>query len=825
MSGFRMQAFLGAASLAVAPLTVLAGGGGQNMLLVVNPESETGLRVAAAYQQAHHIPDRNVIFISPPKNVYGNPQMQIADWQFTQQYAQPIAQAIRDRGLEDQIDYIGTIDQPNSFTFKNPFDNKIYTASTSYAITHLTMVDNEARGLANGLSPRETTMLSPAKTPVPTSFGSSAGNLPTFNLGSSSSLTYSSSTPGVLHHSQVYANTPYYDEVSLATRNVAAQYYTAGIISHTGVRGNSAADAIDSFERAAAADGTRPAGTVYFEENDDIRSNTREPQWSAVKLRLNSRGIPWIQESNTPGDTPQNRNNVRGVIAGKATITLPNGSTYAPGSWADHMTSEAASFNRGQTQISEWIRSGAAGSAGNVTEPFSYWEKFTHAGIHVLIADGTTLGEAYAKSVKYPVQSTMLGDMLAQPYADVPIVSISSGPADGEAISGSVQILASAALSSPALATAVQKLELYVDGKYHSTINASSGSFQLDTTTMADGQHEIRLVAVNNAAAQSQGQLLRTVAVDNRNRSVTAPANALTLGPQETGSVAVSAAAGDGAVSRIELRHMGRVIGSINGAAGNVGLDAAKLAYGENRLIPVAVYSDGTEVAGAPVVVTRDRRFIGGRVPSPVNARIAGVKAEYFLNKGTDTIAESEFAGTADIVTTHSKIDLWSGLTFDGVNRATLLNASNPEQMATSSIDGLAIRLSGKFEVTPESAGEYQFFFYRTCDAAQVLIDGQLLIGFDKGFDGTATTTHWAPSIFLGPGEHDLVMLSSNVTAGARPQWYDVSLDYRGPDGINRIVDSGFLYQVIPEPATSGLLGVAAFLLMRQRGHRRRRRG
>ena len=58
--------------------------------------------------------------------------------------------------------------------------------------------------------------------------------------------------------------------------NIATQYYMSGTIGYTGTNGNTAAQVIASLQSAAAADGTRPAGTIYFEDNGDIRSTTRE---------------------------------------------------------------------------------------------------------------------------------------------------------------------------------------------------------------------------------------------------------------------------------------------------------------------------------------------------------------------------------------------------------------------------------------------------------------------------------------------------------------------------------------------------------------------
>ena len=52
-------------SFASIPTLCLAGGGGENMLLVVNPNDESSLRIANAYAQPRAIPDSNIDFLTP----------------------------------------------------------------------------------------------------------------------------------------------------------------------------------------------------------------------------------------------------------------------------------------------------------------------------------------------------------------------------------------------------------------------------------------------------------------------------------------------------------------------------------------------------------------------------------------------------------------------------------------------------------------------------------------------------------------------------------------------------------------------------------------
>ena len=90
------------------------GGGGENILLVVNPGDEYALRIANAYQQLRGVPDSNVVFIAPPTS-NGSYQSAISATVLRNTFITPLASEIPARGLTGQIDYIGTIGQPNFF--------------------------------------------------------------------------------------------------------------------------------------------------------------------------------------------------------------------------------------------------------------------------------------------------------------------------------------------------------------------------------------------------------------------------------------------------------------------------------------------------------------------------------------------------------------------------------------------------------------------------------------------------------------------------------------------------------------------------------------
>lgn len=780
--------------------SVWAGGGGQSMFLIVNPNDENSLRIANAYSQLRAIPDSNFLYITPPTTTGGYAKFDLTKAEFQSNYTTVVANALASRGISNQIDYIGVIGQPSRYVTTGISGRSSFT----YGLA-LNSV------LATGLDSDKAYM-------VTTGVYQSPSSIP---IGSNTAI----------HHSQSYS-------INYSGTTLSTQYYMAGAIGYTGVLGNSASQVIAGLQQSVAADGTSPVGTVYFEENNDIRSETRESEWPATQKQLNAREVRWVQESNVSGSAPLNRSDVRGAVVGRAAQTLPNGSTYLPGSYVDNLTSYGCTWDdRGQTKTTMFLATGATATAGSVVEPYAISSRFTNSSVHTFLADGSTQAEAFYKATASPDIQMFVGDMLSQPYADVPKVQITSGPVDGSSVSGLMSVSAAGSLTTANIATSIARLAMFVDGRLASTIASSSGTFQLDTTSLSDGRHELRVVAVNNAAAETEGYQLSHVMVNNHGQSVSSTVNTLSLAPTQVVAVPVTAAIGDGSRSfdHIDLRSLGRTLGTLSGTSGSINLDAGSLAYGDNQIVPVAVFNDGYEVAGQTIAVQRSMQLVAGTTPLPVAQRLAGIKAEFFLGKGQSTIAASDFSGTADLTQNYSSLNIFSGLTTNGSTLATLLDR-NPLAMPTSSIDHLAARFSGRFNISSAAAGEYEFFLWKSNDSVQLLIDGQSIMGFDNSNYGY--TPAWGASAFLGEGEHLLTLLTSNLVTASQANYFDVSLMYRGPDGVSQLADSNFLYSdstlgvgssesdqtstssgggggisPVPEPATWCLVGSGALVL------------
>lgn len=94
--------------------------------------------------------------------------------------------------------------------------------------------------------------------------------------------------------------------------------------------------------------------------------------------------------------------------------------SWLPGGAGDHLTSTGGQLigGGGQMSILAWIASGATASYGTVSEPCSHLQKFPHPQVMLLnYLQGSSLLEAYWKSVAWPQQGVFIGEPLAAPFA------------------------------------------------------------------------------------------------------------------------------------------------------------------------------------------------------------------------------------------------------------------------------------------------------------------------------------------------------------------------------------------------------------------------
>ncbi len=96
-------------------------------------------------------------------------------------------------------------------------------------------------------------------------------------------------------------------------------YRLSTMLLATGAKGNTTAEALEYLHRSAAADGTRPKGTVYYMRNSDIRSKTREPAFAGAIESLAKLGV---RAEVDDGNTPTDKHDVVGLMMGIAPLFL-----------------------------------------------------------------------------------------------------------------------------------------------------------------------------------------------------------------------------------------------------------------------------------------------------------------------------------------------------------------------------------------------------------------------------------------------------------------------------------------------------------------------
>ncbi len=497
------------------------------------------------------------------------------------------------------------------------------------------------------------------------------------------------------------------------------QYMLSTMLGVTLGRGNSVREVITSFERSKSADATSTKGTIYYPKNGDVRSTTREWGFVPASNELKQLGVNAIVED---GILPKDRQDVAGGMIGIADFDwTKSGSKMLPGAIVEHLTSLGGIITErgGQTPCTDFIRAGAAGSSGTVTEPYALQEKFPNPFMHVQYAKGLTLAESFYQSLWGPYQLLVIGDPLCRPWGKPLNISVASS-AKGAAVKGRITIMPSCDRKDD-----VDHYELYVDGKYV-TEGPIGRTLPFESTTVGDGSHMLAIVAVEKGDTQAKTTALLPIQVANKTAKVV---TSMTNLPVAYGSLTTIKASCKGA-SSIKLLHLNRTVGEINGADGEVKLDTTLVGVGPVVLQAVATVG-GQQVLGSPFTFT----VTPGASVAPVPAKAGMVPG---LNLSMPGKPSANIKDTMDV-------------SFIGK-----LTGGNNQAFA----------LVGYFTVTEQDLFQVQI---RTNTKAHVEVSGKEIIYADTD------KQRFAP-ILLEPGVHRL-KISGSAPNGA---FMDIRIGNRG---------------------------------------------
>ena len=214
--------------------------------------------------------------------------------------------------------------------------------------------------------------------------------------------------------------------IQVNQKSPGLNFLMSTVLAVTRPPGNSLAEAIEGMERSAGADFTHPEGSFYFCLTKDVRTTTRKWAFDSVIEQLQELGFDAEVVDQT---LPANKRNVLGVQSGAPNYNWAiSRSEFVPGALADNLTSFGGQLRVGssQTKLTEFLRGGAAGSSGTVTEPFAIQNKFPLPHMYLYYARGASLAEAFHMSVAGPYQLLIMGDPVCQPFSHSPKQGISS---------------------------------------------------------------------------------------------------------------------------------------------------------------------------------------------------------------------------------------------------------------------------------------------------------------------------------------------------------------------------------------------------------------
>ncbi|MEK6234087.1 MAG: tetratricopeptide repeat protein, partial [Planctomycetales bacterium] len=372
-----------------------------------------------------------------------------------------------------------------------------------------------------------------------------------------------------------------------------SRYLLSTMLGMTSGRGNSLDEVLDCLRSAAAADGTRPRGTVYFVSNSDVRSVTRHGKYEIASRRLRQLGV---QAQVIQGGVPISKPDVQGAMMGLRSFNWKDSkSIIRPGAICDHLTSFGGVLQEraSQTPLTELIRHGAAGASGTVTEPYAIQAKFPLPSLHVHYAQGCSLAEAFYQSVEAPYQLLIVGDPLCRPWAKIPQVLVSGVPANG-AVSGRLTLRPSEKSDGAA------RFELFLDGMRRAVCKPGE-TFDLNTESWDDGSHLLSVVAVAKGPIGAQARRRIPVTVNNHGVRLAMTATPPT---RVAWDQPLRLAAKTPGAARIAFYHNRRSVGLIRGESGQVEIDPRTLGMGTVVLQPIALLKENfRRVRGQPIVV------------------------------------------------------------------------------------------------------------------------------------------------------------------------------------------------------------------------------
>jgi hypothetical protein len=550
-----------------------ATGGPENVLLVVNPLSPNSLCIANHYVKLRHIPPTNLLFLN------WDPQQENTDVDtFREKILLPVLQVAQMPIAGRQIDFV------------------VYSCDFPWGIR----IDEDIKRFKAALEQQQAKNKEAkpaAKPPAWTTFATPVASIngltylwqpvkynafyvdPQGNWYARTGVPEQAKEP-TLAFSSVTAYGPHGE-----TGNGPGRHYLLSMmLAVTSGRGNTREEVLSYLNRSAAADGTHPRGTIYFVKNADIRSKVRQGGFPEAVRQLKALGVA---AEILEGNVPEGKNDVQGAMLGVADFDWKaSHSTILPGAICEHFTSFGGEMhsNASQTPLSTWLRYGATATSGTVTEPYAIANKFPSPMMQVHYARGCTVAESLYQSLLCPYQLLIVGDPLCRPWANIPEIAV-TGITAGQTVKGEIKIVPEARFAGKVVA---EHFEMILDGlKVRECPPA--GSLDVDTSVIADGAHELRVVAVSKGPLPSRGERIIPFSSANHKRTIR-----VTYEPDKAVSVKKSLIITANSPKSTSIRIVcgTRLLKTIFGDEGQVEIPASSLGIGPARIQVIGLGDD-----------------------------------------------------------------------------------------------------------------------------------------------------------------------------------------------------------------------------------------
>jgi hypothetical protein len=166
-------------------------------------------------------------------------------------------------------------------------------------------------------------------------------------------------------------------------------------------------------------------------------------------------------------------------------------------------------------------------------------------------------------------------------------------------VSGAIVLTPTATTTHPS--ATIAQFDLLIDGGLYGSATPG-GNFVVDTTTLTDGWHDLRVLACDNTLVKSTGRWLGSLTVNNHGRAVSLDAAPLT-GDWATPFVFDVSAAGDPPLE-VRVVQSGRVLAAAAGSAAMLTVHGLIVGAGPVHVQAEALYINGRIVRSDPLDLT-----------------------------------------------------------------------------------------------------------------------------------------------------------------------------------------------------------------------------